>query len=54
MMVAGKGVADQHGIAGIGVKRAVGLVDQLIVGQAAAANQRQLIFTRRFLFCMNY
>ncbi|MCY1540492.1 hypothetical protein D9M68_761370 [compost metagenome] len=41
MMVAGQRVADQHGIAARGVQLAVGLVDQLVVGQAAPAGKCQ-------------
>ena len=41
MVVARQRMADQHGIARAGIEGAVGLVDQLVTGQGAAAGQRQ-------------
>ena len=41
MVVAGQGVADQHGVARRGIQLAIGFEDQLVVGQAAPAGQRQ-------------
>ncbi|EJT84884.1 hypothetical protein PPS11_14471 [Pseudomonas putida S11] len=41
MVVAGEGMADQHGVARAGVQGAIGLVDQFVTGQGAAAGQGQ-------------
>ncbi len=41
MMVAGQGVANEHGVGALGIERPVGLVDQLVGGKGLAALEDQ-------------
>ena len=44
VMVAGKGMANQHGVAVIGVQRAISLIDEFVFRQGPAAIQGQRFF----------
>ena len=50
MMVAGKRMADQYGIAGIGIERAIGFINQRKCRQHSATLQRQWVTALKSLW----